>query len=123
MSSFTIRITLFSSCPLLSSSSPSYRRHYHEDSFPHISDHGSCDVSASGVSTSVTISLGLVPCESLLTCSGVSPTHEPTVNTASCSAGIGHLDVTFHGGASWLYNLFSGVIAGEYSFDRGQITN
>jgi hypothetical protein len=43
---------------------------------------------------------------------GMSATHEPTVNTAACSAGIGKLDVTFHGGASWLYNLFSGVIAG-----------
>jgi hypothetical protein len=43
---------------------------------------------------------------------GVSPTHEPTVATQSCSAGIGHMDVKFHGGASWLYNLFSSLIAG-----------
>lgn len=73
--------------------------HYREDSWPHITDHGSCDISASGVSVAVTVSIG------------VSPTHEPTVNTASCSSNIGKLDITFHGGASWLYNLFSGFIA------------
>lgn len=73
--------------------------HYREDSFPHISDSGSCDISGSGIGASVTVALGM------------SAAHEPTVNTAACSAGIGKLDVTFHGGASWLYNLFSGVIA------------
>jgi len=73
--------------------------HYREDSFPHISDSGSCDMSASSVSCSVTVGVG------------VSPTHEPTVNTESCNANIGHLDITFHGGASWLYNLFSSLIA------------
>lgn len=57
----------------------------------------------------------------------------PTVKASSCSLDIGHLDITFHGGArciiiineietnylttlflfSWLYNLFSDNIAGS----------
>ncbi|XP_068929997.1 bactericidal permeability-increasing protein-like [Petaurus breviceps papuanus] len=32
------------------------------------------------------------------------------VSPAGCSCHIGHLDVTFHGGASWLYNIFTGVL-------------
>ena len=43
---------------------------------------------------------------------GLSGKHEPTVSVSKCSAGIGHLKIKFHGGASWLYNLFSSVIAG-----------
>lgn len=75
--------------------------HYREDSWPHISDSGTADISASGVTASVTVAVG------------VSAAHEPTVATQTCTAGIGKLDVTFHGGASWLYNLFSGFIADE----------
>ncbi|CAH1270393.1 LBP [Branchiostoma lanceolatum] len=37
-------------------------------------------------------------------------TGRPTASLASCDAGIGNMDLTFHGGASWLYNLFSPVI-------------
>jgi hypothetical protein len=37
---------------------PHTRRHYREDSFPHISDSGSCDISGSGIGASVTVALG-----------------------------------------------------------------
>lgn len=43
---------------------------------------------------------------------GLSNKHEPMVTVNKCSAGIGHLKIKFHGGASWLYNLFSHFIAG-----------
>ncbi|XP_072487755.1 bactericidal permeability-increasing protein-like isoform X2 [Notamacropus eugenii] len=33
-----------------------------------------------------------------------------SVSPAGCSCHIGHLDVTFHGGASWLYNIFTGAL-------------
>lgn len=35
----------------------------------------------------------------------------PTLKTTGCSLSIGSLHVTFHGGASWLYNLFDDTIA------------
>ncbi|XP_036606951.1 bactericidal permeability-increasing protein-like isoform X2 [Trichosurus vulpecula] len=34
----------------------------------------------------------------------------PVVSLAGCSCHVGHLDVTFHGGASWLYNIFTGAL-------------
>jgi lipopolysaccharide-binding protein len=42
---------------------------------------------------------------------GTTDKGEPHVTAQTCSFGIGHVDVTFHGGASWLYNLFSDDIA------------
>ena len=57
---------------------------------PHISDSGSCDVSASSVSLSVTVTLGM------------DSGGHPTLSAAGCSLGIGHLDITFHGGARYM---------------------
>ena len=54
---------------------------------PHIKDHGSCDVSVSGVSLSVTASVG------------VDTSGHATLSAGSCSFDIGHLSVKFHGGA------------------------
>ncbi|XP_078608075.1 bactericidal permeability-increasing protein-like [Branchiostoma floridae x Branchiostoma japonicum] len=34
----------------------------------------------------------------------------PTASLSSCDADIGNMDLIFHGGASWLYNLFSPII-------------
>ncbi|XP_058848141.1 bactericidal permeability-increasing protein-like [Acipenser ruthenus] len=61
-------------------------------------DHGSFDLSVSGL----TISAGI----------GVSrdETGCPTVSSASCSTSIGGVRIKFHGGASWLYNMFSKFI-------------
>ncbi|XP_066558664.1 bactericidal permeability-increasing protein [Amia ocellicauda] len=63
-----------------------------------IKDSGSFDLSVSGLS----ISAGM----------GVSRdgTGHPAVSSASCSAIVRSAKVKFHGGASWLYNLFSRYI-------------
>jgi lipopolysaccharide-binding protein len=73
--------------------------HYKEHSWPHISDSGSLDMSVRGVTLSVS---AIVNKDS---------TGHPTLKSTSCSINIGSLDVTFHGGASWLYNLFADNIA------------
>eukprot|EP00118_Oscarella_pearsei_P000198 m.4415 g.4415 ORF g.4415 m.4415 type:complete len:501 (+) comp10700_c0_seq1:23-1525(+) len=73
--------------------------HYRESSWPHISDSGSCDVSVSSVSLNVVVTVG------------AASAGYPTISTKSCSFDIGHMDITFHGGASWLYNLFSDSIS------------
>ena len=54
---------------------------------PHVSDSGSCDVSVSSVSLSVSVVVG------------ADSGGHPTVKASSCSLDIGHLDITFHGGA------------------------
>jgi len=75
--------------------------HYREHSWPHISDSGSCDVSVSSVSLTVSVEVG------------VDPKGHPTLSSSGCSFDIGHLDIHFHGGASWLYNLFSSTISDQ----------
>nr|QVV41482.1 BPI/LBP [Trachidermus fasciatus] len=37
-------------------------------------------------------------------------TGRPTVNTVDCVAAVGSVSIKFHGGASWLYNLFKAFI-------------
>ena len=36
-----------------------------------------------------------------------------TLSCTDCSLDIGSLNIKFHGGASWLYNLFSSYIADD----------
>ncbi|XP_072370669.1 bactericidal permeability-increasing protein-like [Scyliorhinus torazame] len=60
-----------------------------------ISDSGSFDLSVSGLSISEVIGMTR------------DDTGRPAVHSAGCTANVGSLDITFHGGASWLYNLFS----------------
>ena len=43
---------------------------------------------------------------------GMTSIHEPSLAIGACSTNIGSLSVSFHGGASWLYNLFKSDIAG-----------
>ena len=59
-----------------------------------LSDHGSFDASASGVSVSASVTLG------------ASATGEPTIAATGCNCRVGSLRIRTHGGASWLYNLF-----------------
>ena len=40
-----------------------------------------------------------------------SDSGHPTIHTTGCSSSIDSVDVRFHGGASWLYNLFDGQIS------------
>ena len=54
---------------------------------PHISDSGSCDVSVSSVSLSVSVLVG------------ADKNGHATLSTTGCSLSIGHLDIHFHGGA------------------------
>ena len=62
---------------------------------PHISDSGSCDVSVSSVSLSVSVVVG------------ADSGGHPTVKASGCSLDIGHLDITFHGGARCIILLLS----------------
>ena len=72
--------------------------HYRKVHWPHISDSGSFDISANSVSFSLTAKIG-------------AEKGRPSISTASCSGNVGDLNVKFHGGASWLYNLFKSKIA------------
>ncbi|KAK2156324.1 hypothetical protein LSH36_216g04027 [Paralvinella palmiformis] len=60
-----------------------------------IRDSGTFDVDVSGVSLTLSISMG------------VDTTGRPTISTRSCDCNVGRVRVKFHGGASWLYNLFT----------------
>ena len=42
---------------------------------------------------------------------GKSDKGTPNVTSEKCSVSVGNVDVTFHGGFSWLYNLFSSTIS------------
>eukprot|EP00697_Spironema_sp_BW2_P012238 gnl/Spiro4/2840_TR1392_c0_g3_i1.p1 gnl/Spiro4/2840_TR1392_c0_g3~~gnl/Spiro4/2840_TR1392_c0_g3_i1.p1 ORF type:complete len:375 (+),score=115.45 gnl/Spiro4/2840_TR1392_c0_g3_i1:222-1346(+) len=68
--------------------------HYRENSWPHVSDSGSADLSVSGASIAVQLTVG------------VDSTGRPTVQVASAMVNLGNLSINLHGGASWLYNLF-----------------
>ncbi|XP_071176830.1 bactericidal permeability-increasing protein-like [Mytilus edulis] len=72
--------------------------HYKYHGIIPISDSGNIDVSVSRVNFNVGISLG------------VDGTGRPKIASSGCSCGIGSLDVHFHGGAAWIYNLFKGVV-------------
>ena len=46
-----------------------------------------------------------------------------TLSCSTCTLDIGSLDIKFHGGASWLYNLFSSYIADALkSSIQGQVS-
>ncbi|KAF4093904.1 hypothetical protein AMELA_G00006740 [Ameiurus melas] len=63
-----------------------------------IKDSGSFDLSVSGLSISATISVK------------GDDTGRPVVSSANCAASVGNVNIKFHGGASWLYNLFKDYI-------------
>lgn len=71
--------------------------------FIDVKDHGTFDVSATGLSLRVAIRIGM------------DSAGRPTVSTqaADCSFSIGSLHAKFHGGASWIYNLFDSAIEHE----------
>ncbi|KAL5020966.1 hypothetical protein ScPMuIL_000121 [Solemya velum] len=59
-----------------------------------ISDHGSIDAGAEGVGFSIAITIGQ------------DTTGRPLIGSNHCSVAIGSMNLKFHGGASWIYNLF-----------------
>ncbi|XP_051767500.1 bactericidal permeability-increasing protein isoform X2 [Ctenopharyngodon idella] len=63
-----------------------------------IKDSGSFDLAVGELAISTTIAVMS------------DDTGRPTVSMASCAATVGSVNVKFHGGASWLYNLFSSFI-------------
>uniref|UniRef100_A0AAX7TIX4 Bactericidal permeability-increasing protein n=1 Tax=Astatotilapia calliptera TaxID=8154 RepID=A0AAX7TIX4_ASTCA len=63
-----------------------------------IKDSGSFDLDVNGLSIATTISIKS------------DETGRPAVSSDSCSATVGSAKVKFHGGASWLYNLFTTFI-------------
>uniref|UniRef100_A0A8C7YA10 Bactericidal permeability-increasing protein n=1 Tax=Oryzias sinensis TaxID=183150 RepID=A0A8C7YA10_9TELE len=63
-----------------------------------IKDSGSLDVNVNGLSISQTIAIKS------------DATGKPEASSAACSASVSSAKVKFHGGASWLYNLFSKFI-------------
>lgn len=73
--------------------------------FIKIRDHGNFDVSVSGVSIRLAIAMGM------------DSAGRPTISTRSCDCHVGDVKVKFHGGASWLYNLFDKSV--EKPIERG----
>uniref|UniRef100_A0A8C1J178 Bactericidal permeability-increasing protein n=1 Tax=Cyprinus carpio TaxID=7962 RepID=A0A8C1J178_CYPCA len=63
-----------------------------------IKDSGSFDLAVSELTISTTIAVTN------------DDTGHPTVSMTNCAATVGSVNVKFHGGASWLYNLFSSFI-------------
>ncbi|KAK2151856.1 hypothetical protein LSH36_348g00002 [Paralvinella palmiformis] len=66
-------------------------------------DSGSFDVSVTGVTLRVSFGMG------------VDSNGRPTIHTKSCSCYVGNVNVKFHGGASWFYNIFSCVVEEKIS--------
>ena len=63
-----------------------------------IRGHGSFDARVSGVSISVSLTIGH------------TATGKPTIRTTGCTCHIDRVRIHLHGGASWLYNLFMGSV-------------
>ncbi|KPP64074.1 LBP (LPS binding protein)/BPI (bactericidal/permeability-increasing protein)-1 precursor-like [Scleropages formosus] len=72
--------------------------HWHVKYLKFIKDSGSFDLTVSGLTISVTMGVNS------------DETGRPTVSSSNCAASVGHVSIEFHGGASWLYNLFSSFI-------------
>ncbi|XP_078609237.1 bactericidal permeability-increasing protein-like [Branchiostoma floridae x Branchiostoma japonicum] len=46
---------------------------------------------------------------------------KPTVSVQSCDAGVGGMELVFHGGASWLYNVISPIIVEVLKTQLGEM--
>nr|ARV86003.1 bactericidal/permeability-increasing protein 2 [Sinohyriopsis cumingii] len=63
-----------------------------------IEDSGSFDISINGLSFSINAAFG------------VDSGGRPSVAASGCNCDISSVDITFHGGMAWLYNLFTSLI-------------
>ncbi|XP_033116624.1 bactericidal permeability-increasing protein-like [Anneissia japonica] len=72
---------------------------YHNHGFIRISDDGSVDVKAFSITLSIVLQFGYLNGDFSI-----------STTKSDCNFNIGSLDVDFHGGASWLYNLFKGSV-------------
>jgi lipopolysaccharide-binding protein len=73
---------------------------YREEAWPHIQDSGSADVSISQSTVAVSMAVTEV-------------NGEPHLAVTSTVVSLNQLDISLHGGASWLYNLFTGIFSGQ----------
>ncbi|KAJ6227949.1 bactericidal permeability-increasing bpi protein-related [Anaeramoeba flamelloides] len=71
--------------------------YWREHSWPHIHSHGSFDASCSEHSADIKLKI-------------TQENGLPLLRTESATISIGEFEIDFHGGASWLYNLFRGII-------------
>ena len=69
-------------------------RYKYKLGFVRIRDHGRFSVSVSGLDFSVSVTFG------------VDKGGRPTLTSTRCASRVGKVRVRFHGGRSWLYNLF-----------------
>jgi lipopolysaccharide-binding protein len=72
---------------------------YRRKSWPHISGHGSVDISMSGTSIVIVVALG-------------EANGRPTLAVAGTSVGIGHLDIKVHAHDGWIYQFFIDILKG-----------
>lgn len=75
--------------------------HYRRDAWPHISGGDTFDLEVSGITVTLAAKLG------------VDSAGHPSISSAGCSCSVGSVKIHFHGGASWLYNLFDHYIDGK----------
>nr|ACS72242.1 LBP/BPI protein [Azumapecten farreri] len=72
------------------------RFHYSFRKIIKISDHGSFDISVSGVSFGVQADFG------------IDTNGRPTIRAGPCTSDVGKVSIKFHGKWAWAYNLFRG---------------
>ncbi|XP_029203410.1 BPI fold-containing family C protein-like [Acropora millepora] len=77
--------------------------HYKQNSWPHISDSGTCDLSIGDLSLGLSFFLD-----------GDLENENAKVKAKDCQIKIGSLHVKFKGGASWLYNIFADGLASRF---------
>ncbi|GFR90355.1 bactericidal permeability increasing protein [Elysia marginata] len=73
----------------------------YEKGIIHISTSGSVDASVSGINVVETASFG------------IDKTGHPSIASSGCSDNIGNVDVDFHGGISFIINLFRSTVEGK----------
>lgn len=64
-----------------------------------ISDHGSFDLTGSGITIAINLKIGM------------DSMGRPTISSSTCSCSVRSTGIKFHGGRAWIYNLFRGKVA------------
>eukprot|EP00112_Aurelia_sp_Birch-Aquarium-sp1_P003806 Seg143.9 transcript_id=Seg143.9/GoldUCD/mRNA.D3Y31 product="Lipopolysaccharide-binding protein" protein_id=Seg143.9/GoldUCD/D3Y31 len=85
---------------------------YRQLGWPYISDSGSCDLGMKKILLSITLNIDTVE------------ETKPQIRTSDAVLKIGKMKVRFHGGASWLYNVFADSITTDVkgTFERLVVT-
>lgn len=72
---------------------------YRQSGWPHLSDKGSCRIRMKHIKLQLTCNIN------------ARNETEPELHISEASIKIGHMKLKFHGGASWLYNVFADSIS------------